>query len=200
MTLKNTQYNYGTIAKILHWTIAVLFLAAYCAVYYRHWFTEAKTPENWIALQLHLSVGISIAALVILRIVWRIMNRQPDDEPGSRLAHLAAHTGHYILYAVMILMPLSGYLGTGVNTEYFLQFEIPKFESTKLYQLVVTDWWGLTFEEFEAPIDFFHKKIMGEYLVWMLILGHIGAAMFHHFVKKDRTLLKMTSGKEISNS
>ena len=199
MSLTNTQYNYGTIAKFFHWIIALLFLAAYCAVYYRHWFTEAKTPENWIALQLHLSVGISIAAIVILRIIWRIMNRQPDDEPSSRLAHIAAHTGHYILYAVMILMPITGYIGTGVNTEYFLMFDIPKFESTSLYQLLVTDWLGLSFEEFEAPVDFFHKEIMGEYLVWMLILGHVGAAMYHHFIKKDRTLLKMTSGKDISN-
>ncbi|MEM7304263.1 MAG: cytochrome b/b6 domain-containing protein, partial [Pseudomonadota bacterium] len=93
MALKNNQYNYGTIAKTFHWTIAALFLAAYCAVYYRHWFTEKQTPENWTALQLHLSIGISIAALVILRIIWRAMNQQPEDEPGSRLAHLAAHIG-----------------------------------------------------------------------------------------------------------
>mgnify|MGYP001818689008 FL=1 len=198
MALSNTQYNYGSIAKTLHWAVALLFLASYCTVYYRHWFTEKETSENWIALQLHLSVGVTIAVLVILRIVWRLSNPQPDDEPGSRLAHLAAHTGHYALYAVMILMPLSGYLGTGVDTEFFMLFDIPKFESTQLYQLVVTDWMGLTFEEFEAPIDFFHKELMGEYLVWMLILGHIAAAMFHHFVKKDRTLLKMTSGKDLS--
>ena len=93
-------------------------------------------------------------------------------------------------------MPITGYIGTGVDTEYFLLFDIPKFESTALYQLVVTDWLGLTFKEFEAPIDFFHKEIMGEYLVWMLILGHVLAALYHHFIRKDRTLVKMTSGKD----
>ena len=196
MALQNTNYNYGSVAKFLHWAIAVLFLAAYVAVYYRHWFTEEKTPENWIALQLHLSVGVSIAALVVLRIIWRIMNRVPDSEPGSRLAHFAAHAGHYVLYGVMILMPITGYIGTGVNTEYFLLFDIPKFESTAAYQFIVTDWLGLTFEEFEAPIDFFHKSIMGEYVVWILILGHVSAALYHHFVKMDRTLLKMTTGND----
>lgn len=139
-------------------------------------------------------MGISIAAVVVLRIIWRSINPTPDFVPGFRFAHLAAHWGHYILYAVMILMPLSGYIGTGVDTEFFLLFDVTKFESTSLYQLIVTDWMGLTFEAFEAPIDFFHKEIMGKWFVWLLILGHASAAMYHHFVKKDRTLKRMTTG------
>jgi len=193
-SLKNTKNNYGSIAKWIHWSIALLFLGSYCAVYYRHWFTEEKTPENWLALQLHLSFGITIAAIVVLRIIWRNLNQTPDNEPGTKFAHIAAHLGHYALYAVMILMPLTGYIGTGVNTEFFYLFDIPKFEDTSLYQTLVTNWTGLSFEEFEAPIDFFHKKIMGEWVVWILIAGHAMAAMYHHFVKKDRTLRKMTTG------
>lgn len=194
MQLKNNADHYGVIAKWFHWTVALLFLASYCTVYYRHWFTEDETSENWISLQLHLSVGISVAAVVVLRIVWRSMNQVPDAVPGSKAAQLAAHLGHYILYAVMIFMPLSGYIGTGVNTEFFLLYDIAKFESTSLYQLIVTDWMGLSFEEFEAPIDFFHKEIMGKWFVWLLILGHATAAMYHHFVKKDHTLKRMTTG------
>jgi len=194
MAFKNTHSSYGSIAKWIHWSIALLFLGSYCAVYFRHWFTEEKTPENWTALQLHLSFGITIAVVVILRIIWRNLNQQPTQEPGTRLAHLAAHLGHYALYIVMILMPLTGYIGTGVNTEYFFLFDIPKFESTSMYQALVTNWLGLSFEEFEAPIDFIHKDIMGKWLVWMLIAGHVLAALYHHFVKKDRTLVKMTSG------
>ncbi len=195
MPLKNTARNYGTIAKWLHWTTALLFLASYCSVYYRQWFTERDTPENWIALQLHLSVGVTIAVIVALRIIWRIGNRLPDPEPGSRLEHLAAHIGHYALYAIMIVMPITGYLGTGVNTEFFLLFDIPKFETTALFSTVVSEGMGLTYKEFEKPIDFIHKELMGEWLVWLLILGHIAAALYHQFVKKDRTLAKMTSGK-----
>ena len=194
MALKNTTKNYGSIAKWIHWVTAMLFLGSYSTVYFRHWFTEDETPENWISLQLHLSIGITIAVIVILRIIWRNMNQLPDQESGSKLAHLAAHIGHYSLYAVMILMPLTGYIGTGVNTEYFFLFDIAKFESTPLFQMIVSDWMGLSFEEFEEPVDFFHKEIMGEYVVWLLILGHATAAMYHHFAKKDRTLIKMTSG------
>ena len=194
MALKNTKDNYGSIAKWFHWTIAALFLGSYCAVYFRHWFTQEKTPENWTALQLHLSFGITIAAVVTLRIIWRNFNQMPDQEPGTKLAHLAAHIGHYALYAVMILMPLSGYIGTGVNTEFFFLFDVTKFEATSIYQTLVTDGLGLSFKEFEEPIDFFHKEIMGKWAVWILILGHAAAAMYHHFVVKDLTLKKMTTG------
>ena len=194
MTIKNTAENYGSIAKWFHWLTALLFLASYCTVYYRHWFTEEKTPENWTSLQLHLSIGITIAVIVVLRIIWRIMNQNPEPVPGTRLEHMAAHIGHYALYAVMIIMPITGYIGTGVNTEYFFLFDIPKFESTAMFQTLVADGMGLTFKEFEKPIDFFHKEIMGAWVVWLLIIGHASAALYHHFVKKDRTLYKMTTG------
>lgn len=194
MTLKNTAYNYGLVARSLHWVTAFLFLVSYCSVYYRHWFTEEKTPENWTALQLHLSIGISLAVVIILRVIWRNMNRVPEAEPGTRLEHLAAHFGHYALYAMMISMPLTGYIGTGVNTEYFFLFDIPKFENTVVFQTLVADGMELSFKEFEKSIDFFHKEIMGSLLVWLLILGHASAALYHHFVKRDRTIVKMTSG------
>ncbi|KZN36205.1 cytochrome B561 [Pseudoalteromonas luteoviolacea CPMOR-2] len=192
MTIKNTKLDYGCIAKWLHWTTAFLFLAAYIVVYYRQWFTEAKTPENWTALQLHLSFGISIMVIVALRIIWRALNNQPQPEPGTKLEHLAAHCGHFLLYAIMIIAPITGYIGTGVSTEFFFMFDIPKFESTAMYQYLVVDGLGLTFSEFERPIDFIHKDILGAWLIWILIAGHAGAALFHHYVKKDRTLLKMT--------
>jgi len=196
MNIKNTSHSYGTIAKYLHWLTALLFLGAYMSVYYRHWFTEEQTPENWTALQLHLSIGVTIGVLVILRIIWRITNPTPNLEPGTKLEHLAAHAAHYALYAIMIIAPLTGYLGTSVNTEYFFLFDIPKFDSTALYTSLVENKLGLSYEEFEEPIDFIHKRILGEWLVWLLILGHACAALYHHFVKQDRTLLKMTVDKK----
>ena len=191
MSIKNTAENYGAVAKWLHWTTALLFLASYCSVYYRHWFTEAKTPENMVAFQLHLSIGITIAVIVVLRIYWRAINRAPDQEPGTPLEHLAAHLGHYALYAIMIIMPITGYLGTGGATDFFFLFEIPKFADTPLYAALVTDGLGLTFQEFEAPLDLIHKEILGKWVVWLLIAGHVLAALYHQYIKGDRTMSKM---------
>lgn len=97
----------------------------------------------------------------------------------------------------MIIMPVTGYIGTGVNTEYFFMFDIPKFETTQLYSSLVNNWLGLTFKEFEEPIDFIHKEILGAWIVWLLILGHVSAALYHQFLKKDRTLYKMTNNKKL---
>ena len=60
MNYWNMTENYGRIARWLHWGTALLFLLAYVAVYYRHWFTEKQTPENIVALDLHLFAGISV--------------------------------------------------------------------------------------------------------------------------------------------
>ncbi|MGB1201692.1 MAG: cytochrome b [Cognaticolwellia aestuarii] len=192
MRLKNSNTDYGLIAKWLHWLTALLFLAAYISVYYRQWFTVEQTPANWTALQLHLSFGVSIGVLVILRIIWVIINIKPAPEPGSNIEHFLARIGHYALYAVMIILPITGYIGTSVDTEFFLLFNISKFESTQMYNLIVNDWLTMTFEEFEQPIDFIHKNIFGAWLTWILIAGHVLAALYHHKVKKDRTVIKMT--------
>jgi cytochrome b561 len=190
--LKNTHKNYGLIAKTLHWLTALLFLGSYMSVYYRHWFTEDKTPENWNAIQIHFSFGVTIAVLVLLRIIWRLMNTIPAEEPGTALEHKAARLGHYALYAIMIIMPVTGYLGTGVATEFFFMFDIEKFPNTWVFTQVIQEGLGISFEAFEKPIDFIHKDILGAWLVWMLIAGHVMAALYHHFVRKDRTLKKMT--------
>ncbi|MBN4075827.1 MAG: cytochrome B [SAR86 cluster bacterium] len=205
MSVKNTSKNYGTIAKWFHWGTAVLFLVSYLSIYYEIWFTPGlpppgvpRDPAYWTSLQIHLSIGVSIAVLVILRIIWRIINRQPNEEAGSKLEHLAARAGHYALYAIMIIQPILGYIGTSVNTEYFFLFEISKFEETALFASVVSDGLGMTFQEFEVPIDFLHKEVFGRWLIWILILGHTSAAFYHHFVKRDRTIYKMTNNKKHS--
>lgn len=196
MSLRNTRNNYGSIAKWMHWIMAFAFIGAYVAVYFRHWFTVDETPINWTALQLHLSFGVVVGTLIIFRILWRLNNIQPDEEPGSKLAHLSAHLGHFGLYAVMIIMPLTGYLGAKVDTDFFGLFVIPRFESTSMFQDFIAPTRNLTYEEFEVPFDFLHKEIVGKWLGWMLVVGHILAALYHHYVKKDRTIIKMTRGKD----
>ena len=190
MQLKNSQETYGLIAVLLHWAVALGMIGGYMAVYYRHWFTDAKTAENWTALQLHLSFGVTVGAIVLLRIVWKVLNITPVDAPGTRLEHFASHMMHRVLYAVMVIMPVTGYLGTGAATEYFFLFDIPKFADTALFRTVVENGLGMTFKEFEAPLDFVHKNA-GAYVVWVLVALHAGAALYHHFVRKDFILKRM---------
>ena len=137
MQIRNTRETYGLIAIALHWIVAIGFIGSYASVYYRQWFTEAKTPENWTALQLHLSFGVTIAVFVVLRVIWKSMNIQPKDVPGAPIEHLAAHAVHWALYAFTVIMPITGYLGTGAATKCFFRFDIPKLADTPVLRIVV---------------------------------------------------------------
>tara|TARA_Y100001960_G_C14774529_1_gene882223 strand:- start:2047 stop:2631 length:585 start_codon:yes stop_codon:yes gene_type:complete len=192
--IKNTKERYGVIAIAFHWIVALGFLGCYASVYFRHWFTQEKTDLNWTALQLHLSFGISVMVFVVLRIIWKLLNKQPDHVEGTKAEHFAASAMHYVLYAVMIIMPVTGYIGTGVNTDFFNLFEITKFKDTYIYQIIVTDMLNMTWQVFEPPIDFIHKQ-GGKFLVWVLILAHAGAALYHHHIRKDEVLKRMINIK-----
>ncbi|MEG9861655.1 MAG: cytochrome b [Parvularculales bacterium] len=196
MTIKNTKKNYGLISILLHWIVAFGFLGAYAAVYYRHWFSTGgfsmtELNSNMISLYLHLSFGITIAVFVVLRIIWRLMNKTPDDvSGGNKLEHLAAHGMHWTLYAVMIIMPVTGYMGTKLDTNFFFLFDIPKFNDTWLYPLIVEQWLETDWKSFESVMDAIHKN-GGAYVVWVLIALHAGAALYHHFIRKDAVLKRM---------
>ena len=201
MQLKNTKESYGLISILLHWIIAFGFLGAYVAVYYRHWFSEGKfnpvetnlaeMNSNTIALYLHLSLGITIAVFVVLRVAWKFMNKTPDDVPGgSKREHLAAHVMHRVLYAAMIIMPITGYMGTKLDTNYFFLFSIPKFNDTQLYHLLVEQLLQTDWKTFEGVMDAIHKN-GGAFVIWALIAIHAGAAIYHHRVRKDMVLRRM---------
>jgi len=174
----NSRERYGSVARALHWSTAVLFLVCYVAVYYRHWFTLPKTPANWIALQTHLVAGVTVAALVVARVFWFFRSIQPDDPPGTRFEHLASHGMHGALYLFMIAMPISGDLGTVVAIEFMGLGDIPSFKDTALFKSL-----GVAWETFETPIDFVPKNA-GACLVWVLVLLHAGAALFHRYVTR----------------
>ena len=190
---KGNTINYGSLARRLHWSVAILFLCAYCAVYYRHWFTDSDTTANWVALQLHLSFGITTAVFVLLRLIWTFRDQRPGPAAGPRWQQSSAKLMHRLLYFFMIAMPLTGYLGTGVAVDFFGLLTIPKFADTPLYRILVTEMLQLDWESFEAPVDFFHKQ-SGAWLVWVLIALHAGAALYHHFVKRDEVMLRMFGG------
>ena len=190
MPFKNTEYTYGVIAIALHWIVAWAFILNYAIAYYLEWFVEGKTEQFRTILSYHYSIGVSVLIFVVLRIIWRLMNQQPNEVPSSRLEHLVARAAHIMLYAVMILFPLSGYLGTGGSSQLFFMIDIPRFADTEVYATVVEGWMGLDWEQFEAPMDFVHKQ-GGAYVVWVLIAAHAGAALFHHFIRKDIVLKRM---------
>ncbi|MDR9850042.1 cytochrome b [Herbaspirillum huttiense F1] len=199
--LKNSAERFGAVAKCFHWTMAVAFILAYIVVYYVIWFIDPETsikpalfgiePNGELVipiLNIHWVLGVSIGVLVIPRLIWRWINVEPSPVPGSALEHLLAKLAHWALYLFMILMPLTGYLNTYDPTNFGL-FIIPAFRETALFHWIATTW-QLTAEQVETPIFAIHK-FLGDWVVWVVVLLHIAAALFHHRVRKDATLVRM---------
>jgi cytochrome b561 len=184
---RNTHDAFGSVAKALHWLIAAFFLCSYASVYYAIVFTVDGMRANDIAVQLHITCGILVAGLILLRIVWRHGNVRPTLPPGPALEHLTARIIHASLYACMILMPVTGYLGTYRDAEWL---GLPNFGRTAAFEWIA-ERFDTRWEAFEVPMDFLHRDVGGSKLVWILIALHVGAALYHHFVRRDGTLLRM---------
>lgn len=108
---------------------------------------------------------------------------------------MAAKAAHWMLYFVLIAMPITGWFGFGIPTfKYFGTFELPSFLGTGFFDLPFIANSGQTFDVWEPPLDYFHKNIMGRWVLWILILVHVSAALYHHFVQRDNTLRKMVPG------
>ena len=198
MILKNTDDRYGLIAIAFHWIVAAAFIVNYAVIYYLDWFVTPRTDDARMLMFYHKAIGVSVLTFVALRIIWKFMNKQPKDVPGTRFEHFAAHAAHVLLYAAMVIIPLTGYLGTGGPSQLFFTIEIPRFADTDIFKTVVEGWMGLTWKQFEQPIDFIHKK-GGTYVVSVLIATHAGAALYHHFVRKDMVLKRMISTKSTAD-
>jgi cytochrome b561 len=192
--------RYTAIAIVLHWAIAIAIAGMISLGWWMHEALEqpATQAQAIAAYQLHKSIGLTILALSLARLGWRLANRPPplpsNMKPWERLAATATHWG---FYALIIVMPLTGwlYVSTGwsahdnrpleVPTLYFGLFQVPHLFG--LSQLAET-----TRALLANVIGFTHSK-----LAWGAIgltVLHVGAALKHHFADKDDVLTRMVPG------
>ena len=168
---------YTRTAKSLHWLMAVLLIGLLALGFYMH--DLPLSPEKLKLYAWHKWAGVSAFLLVLVRLAWRI-GHPPPALPASmsRPMQLAAHAGHGLLYVLMIAIPLTGWLmssAKGFQTVWFGVLPIPDLlgkdkETGELLALV-------------------HQRL--NLLFVALILGHVGAALKHHFIDKDGLLDRM---------
>ena len=177
MSLKNTD-RWGTTSQLLHWTIAVLILSIGAVGLVMG--ELPRSPKWFWVYTLHKSLGLTVLALVLVRIAWRLYAGAPPPVEGTPRwqARLASLT-HGAIYVLILAMPLSGWLydsASGLRPfRWFGLAEVPKLSPPH-----------------EALADAMHET--HELLVWVLIalvIGHAGAALYHHFVRRDATLARM---------
>lgn len=180
--IRNDINSYGSAQKFLHWLMALLIFGLFAVGLYMS--DLDLTPQKLQLYQWHKSIGITILALVFVRLIWRASNVHPKI-PGSKWEVLAAETVHYALYILMIITPLCGWLMSS-----YAGYPVSVFHLFTLPDLVQPDK-----EKFEIMRD------RHSLLAWTLVFlacAHAGAALFHHFIKKDNVLRRMTwGGKKI---
>ncbi len=174
--LRNTENSYGFIAKLLHWIIALMILGLLMVGF----IMESMEPseQKWQLYGYHKATGFTIFILVTIRIVWRLINIEvllPQDLPHWQV--IVSKITHYLLYLFMFLMPFSGIMMSrlgGHNINVFDLFTIPA--AAKNPELA----------------GIFHKTHgLAAYGILAFILLHIGAALYHHFIRKDNVLMRM---------
>ena len=189
MAIKNTDTSYGTIAKAFHWSMFVLLLGMVILGNYMH-DLPADTPEQmgykFGLYDYHKSFGVLILLLVIFRLVWRRINPVPKmPDTMSRIDGLSAHAMHMLLYVIMFAQPLFGWLMSsyGGHPVKFFGLELPALA-----------------DKDKAMGDFFHEahEITALILVVAFVV-HVAAALFHHYVRKDDVMERMSLRPEKSD-
>ena len=201
MGWKNTIDRYGAVSMLFHWATAAAFIATYIVVYYVIWIvdpeTSIKPPPFGLQphddrvvpiLNIHWVLGITIGFLAAPRMLWRLFGTSPRSLGHSRMEIVSAGVAHWALYALLILMPLSGYMNTNDPTDFGL-FVIPAFKETTIFAWLSSAF-SLTWHDVEGPVEAVHR-FLGKWIGWPLVCLHIGAALFHHFVRKDAVLARM---------
>jgi cytochrome b561 len=190
--LRNTASSYGSVAKFLHWLMALWLVAAYAIIIYLTWNnTQFPVP----GLNYHKVVGFSILLPYALRLLWRLYSLPPPlPATVPRWQARVSHISHWLLYLVMVAMPVTGYLGNGGGVDYGI-FQIPPFmrseSAERLFEVL-----GITVQQWDGFFDTIHYGITGPYLLPALIAMHVGAAIYHHFVQQDDVLRRMLPGKQ----
>ena len=169
--------TYSPIAKVLHWAMAlgIFGLVALGSIMSDMEFS----PEKLQFFSWHKWAGVSIFALVWVRLVWRWISPPPPyAESMSINMQRLAHAGHIALYAFMLIVPISGWLmssAKGVQTVWFGVWPIP--------DLLGRD------KALGELLQGVHAQL--NTLLMLTLAGHVAAALWHHLVLKDDTLRRM---------
>ena len=178
--VKNSKTGYGWVAIALHWLMALGIFGMFGLGLYM---VELTYYDTWYrgSIELHKNIGFLLLLIWMIRITWRWFNTHPDIS-GTAFEKKAAHYVHLLLYCLMIALMTTGYListADGRGIDVFGLIEIPAM--------------SISIENQEDIAGDIHWG-----LAWSLILMvtlHALAAIKHHFINKDGTLLKMIRPK-----
>lgn len=177
MTLRNTLQAYGSVAKGFHWIVALGVIGLLGMGLYMT--RLDPSPAMFQIYALHKSIGITILALAVLRVLWRFSNPHPQSLPNHLPWEKAlSRVIHFLLYVSLFVMPLSGWI----------------MSSAKGFSVSVFGWF--TLPDFVKPNDALaglaadiHE--IAAYTLIVMVGLHFAGALKHHVIDRDSTLRRM---------
>ncbi|MCF2948187.1 cytochrome b [Paraglaciecola aquimarina] len=176
--LKNSNNQFGLISKLVHWISALMLLTLFAVGF---WMVDLSYYSEWyrVAPYYHKAFGLLLFALTLFRITWKFATPQPDTIAKSSTERTFARLGHIALYIAMLVIMMSGYLISTADGR-----------GIELFSIVTIPSMGELIPNQEDVAGVIHEY--AAYTIMVLIVGHITAALKHHFIDKDETLTRMT--------
>lgn len=177
MTLRMKAYgHYGTTAKLLHWAVVALLLAQYLIGWLMPNIRRGMSPG--VGMTWHISIGTLILALIVVRLLWRLAHPVAPDGSLSRVQRVASEMVHWLLYALVFVTTLSGWLfasARGWTIHWFFLAPLPMLTAGSPSLARALDGWHQNFE-------------------WALLIVvgfHVAAAFVHLLYYRDGVMRRM---------
>ncbi len=171
------KHRYTRTAIFLHWLVALGLVGTFILGFYMH--DLPLSPNKLKLYSWHKWAGMTLLILILVRLTWRITHKAPElPATMGPMARLAAHAGHWLLYSLMLAIPVSGWL----------------MSSAQGFQVV---WFGVLPLPDLVPKDAALGELLNDvhvvlnYTLLVAVIGHIAAALQHHLIKKDGVLTRM---------
>lgn len=173
--IKNTNTNYGSIAKALHWLMSIIII---CMLVVGFIISDMpSSPEKMTILRIHQFIGVTVLLLVSVRLCWKLFNTSVEmPQMLSTLHKRVAKIFHIALYCMMFTMPISGVLMSlngGYDIDMFLFNIHSSYKNAQLSGL------------------FYTIHYYGAFVLATMVILHFLAGMYHHFILKNTVLLRM---------
>ena len=176
------EHRYTRTSIALHWIVAGIILFLMAHGWYLHG-VPRSTPARGIVVNLHKSIGVTVGVIILVLLWWRARHPAPPfPHTMPRWEARLARWAHAALYVCMVVMPLSGYLGSN-----FSKYGI------KYFGFVTLAPWGVDDKPVYAVLNGAH--VVTSYVLAALIAGHVLAVLKHALVDRDAILQRMWPGR-----
>jgi cytochrome b561 len=172
--------RYDHVAMALHWLIALLMIPM---LFFGEELMEEEAASGWLP-SLHVSIGVAVLALSLIRLAWRLLNPPPPLPSGMAGWEIAASKAtHLLFYVLMIGIPFTGWLA------------LPDFiaEHPPFADITAFGWALPPAPNLAVPSGEIHE--IGGKLGIALLALHVIAALKHQFWNRDGALLRMLPGR-----